>query len=244
VPQLGLVGNLSHDRVDGAAPRLGGGVFHGAGALKLLERPAEIIARGALLEPIPLPARVLPARETTAFSFRYEGDTRVMEVDALGEVWVEDDVASLEAEWVHLAALIRSDFPGETIAALARDRTLSLDGQALVRAPVLGPLRLDRNFDPRVLEEISILKLSEEEADVLDGVELGVPEVIVTRGARGSVVLTDGHASEIPASPLGGVDPTGAGDAFAVGYLAARSEGRGPAEAAREATELVARFLS
>jgi sugar/nucleoside kinase (ribokinase family) len=244
VGRLGLVGNLSHDVVDGAAPRLGGGVFHGARALKLLGRPAQIIARGELIEPLPLPAEVLPARETTAFSFRYEGDTRVMEVEALGEAWAADEVAPLEAEWVHLAGLLRSDFPVDAIAALAQERMLSLDGQALVRVPVLGPLRLDPDFDPRVLEGISILKLSEEEADVLDGVDLGVPEVIVTRGSRGSIVLTEGQATEIPAPALSDVDPTGAGDAFAVGYLAARSEGHDPVEAALEATELVSRFLS
>jgi hypothetical protein len=32
-------------------------------------------------------------------------------------------------DWVHVGALARSDFPAETLAALARDRRLSFDGQ-------------------------------------------------------------------------------------------------------------------
>ena len=41
-----------------------------------------------------------------------------------------------------------------------------------------------------------------------------------------------------------GVDPTGAGDAFAVGYLAARSAGEPPLAAAHRASELVMELLS
>src|SRR5204863_8120307 len=100
-------------------------------------------------------------------------------------------------------------------------------GQGLVRARERGPLRLDAEFDPAVLEHVSILKLAEEEAQVLLGEvdeasvrRLGVPEVLVTYGSRGSVVFADGRADEIAASPVAR-DPTGSGDAFAVSYLAA-----------------------
>jgi sugar/nucleoside kinase (ribokinase family) len=250
VAQLGLVGNLSHDRVGGAPPRLGGGVFYGARALTLLGRPVQVVARGETLEPFPVAATVLPARETTAFSFRYEGDRRVMEVDAVGEPWTVENAAAVEpgVEWLHVAALLRSDFCAETLAALAPGRTLSLDGQGLARVRALGPLRLDRDFDPAVLERVSILKLSENEAETLGGIgaleRLGVPEIVVTLGRHGSLVLAAGEVHELSSQPVRTADPTGAGDAFAVGYLAARSEGSDPPEAASAAGELVARFLS
>jgi sugar/nucleoside kinase (ribokinase family) len=41
-----------------------------------------------------------------------------------------------------------------------------------------------------------------------------------------------------------GIETTGAGDAFMVGYSTARSEGASPAEAAREGSALVARMLA
>ena len=47
----------------------------------------------------------------------------------------------------------------------------------------------------------------------------------------------------IPAHPVEG-DPTGAGDAFAVTYLASRVDGHNPISAARRATALVAALLA
>jgi sugar/nucleoside kinase (ribokinase family) len=74
--------------------------------------------------------------------------------------------------------------------------------------------------------------------------ELGVPEIVLTRGISGSVVFVHGRPEEIPARTVGGeVDPTGAGDAFGVSYLAARADGHAPASAARRATALVAALL-
>jgi sugar/nucleoside kinase (ribokinase family) len=56
-------------------------------------------------------------------------------------------------------------------------------------------------------------------------------------------VVADGVLEEIGAEPVEGADPTGAGDAFAAAYLAARSDDQPPVAAARSATELVARLL-
>ena len=49
-----------------------------------------------------------------------------------------------------MGALTRADFPADVLAALARDRRLALDGQALVRPRRTGPLVLDADFDPAV----------------------------------------------------------------------------------------------
>jgi 2-dehydro-3-deoxygluconokinase len=71
-----------------------------------------------------------------------------------------------------------------------------------------------------------------------------VPEVVLTLGPQGSVVIVRGQAEHVPARPVGdGVDPTGAGDGFGAAYLAARADGHAPASAARRATALVAALL-
>ena len=189
-----------------------------------------------------LPVLWLSGSSTAAFSFHYSGDRREMVVDALGDPWSVEDVRELgEVRWVHVGPLASSDFPAETLAELARGRRVSLDGQGLVRPARTGPLKLGGAADPGVLRHVSILKLSEEEARALLGEAdepslraLGVPEVVVTRGSRGSLVLADGLLSEAPAQPVGGpIDPTGAGDAFAAAYLVARSSGHAPVAAAR-----------
>src|SRR5436305_1916795 len=127
----------------------------------------------------------------------------------------------------------------------------SLDGQGLVRPARTGPLELDGGYDPEVLRHVSVLKLAEEEARVLVGEpsadalsSLGVPEVVVTLGSRGSLVFAGGRLERVVGTPAGGeIDPTGAGDAFAVAYLVSRQGGRAPVAAARRATGLVARLL-
>jgi sugar/nucleoside kinase (ribokinase family) len=152
---------------------------------------------------------------------------------------------------VHAAPLLRSDFPAATLAELARERRISFDGQGLVRRPEVGPLQLDAEFDPDVLRYVSILKLAEEEAQVLVGdldeaslTGLGVAEVVVTLGSRGSIVLAGGRLEHVTARPVKGrVDPTGAGDAFAAAYLAGRAGGQSPVASARRATALVGGLL-
>ena len=189
---------------------------------------------------------------TSAFSFRYDGDRREMVVDALGPSWTPADLRGLErADWVHVGALARSDFPAATLAALARDRRISFDGQGLVRPDRTGPLELDADYDPEVLRHVSVLKLAEDEARTLVGEPnedalraLGVPEVLVTLGSRGSLVLADGRLVAVPARPVDGeVDPTGAGDAFCAAYLVSRATGNAPVAAARRATAVVADLL-
>jgi sugar/nucleoside kinase (ribokinase family) len=145
---------------------------------------------------------------------------------------------------VHVAPLLRSDFPAETLARVALGRRLSLDGQGLVRVPELGELRLDDDYDPAVLEHVQVLKLAEEEAEALgDPAALPVPEVIVTHGVRGATVYAGGRADRVSAFGID-TDPTGAGDAFSVAYVAARAGGVPPLTAARRATAVVADMLA
>jgi sugar/nucleoside kinase (ribokinase family) len=261
VRPLAVVGNLSRDLVEGGPPRAGGAPIHGARALRVLGRPALVGAkcadadRDSLLTPLVrlgLPVLWRGGSSTATFAFHYVGDRRVMEVRALGDPWTAADLHGLErADWVHVGALARSDFPAATLAALARDRRVSFDGQGLVRPARTGPLELDGDYDPEILRHVSILKLAKEEAQALVGEpdenalrSLGVPEVVVTLGSEGSLVLSNGRLERIDAQPADDeVDPTGAGDAYAAAYLVSRSSGYTPVASARRATVLVAGLL-
>jgi sugar/nucleoside kinase (ribokinase family) len=260
VRPLAVVGNLSRDLVDGEL-RAGGAPLHAARGLRVLGRPALVAVKGAhadrrlLLPPLVrlgMPVLWRGGEATAAFSFRYEGDRREMVVDALGPSWTPADLRGLEqADWVHVGALARSDFPAATLAALARGRRVSFDGQGLVRPDRTGPLELDARYDPEVLRQVTVLKLAEDEARTLVGEPtedalraLGVPEILVTLGSRGSLVLAEGRLEAVPARALDGeVDPTGAGDAFSAAYLVSRASGHAPVAAASRATALVAGLL-
>jgi sugar/nucleoside kinase (ribokinase family) len=262
--KLAVAGNVAVDRIDGSPPSAGGCPSFAALALRMLGREGQILTRYAardrhLFEPVlsnlGVPVTILAADSTNGFGFRYDGERREMTVDAIGQAWSARDAASLEAGvgWVHVAPLLRSDFPADALVALAGNgRVLSYDGQGLVRASELGPMRVDASFDRALLEPISILKLAEDEALVLAGGEfgrqhsraLGTPEILVTFGSQGCTLYVDGHDEHVPAAwPVLGVQSTGAGDVFMVGYVAARSDGEGPRAAAELASELVARML-
>ena len=70
-----------------------------------------------------------------------------------------------------------------------------------------------------------------------------MPEVVLTRGEGGAVIVTRSGADEVPALAVPSADPTGAGDAFSVAYLVSRTAGLGPVSAARRATAIVAEML-
>jgi len=258
-----VIGPLSRDVVDGRAERIGGGPWYAARALRDLRQEAIVAAKCGeperraylrRLAALGLPVSLAAAGETTSFSFRYDADgNREMRVEAIGEPWSVDDEPERvlrRVEWVHAAPLLRDDFPPETLERIARRRRVLLDGHGLVRARKVGPLALDPGFDRALLRHVSILKLAEDEArTILDGAELeelrglGVPEVVVTFGAGGSLVLTRDEAVRVTARPARG-DPTGAGDAFSVAYLGARAGGHRPISAARRASALVSALLS
>lgn len=272
IPQapVAVIGNLVRDIVAGEAPRPGGAVFYQARVFSQIPhgRDVRLIARCApedrdlLVDPLEafgLPVTWRPARETQTFDFHYVGEERIMEVVALGDPWTPDDVegwvaqAMEDAEWIMLGALTRADFPPETLAALRRDgRQLLVDGQGFVRRGTLGPLVRDGMVPPESFAAVRVVKLNDVEAVALVGStepndlrRLCVPEVVLTLGSQGCVVVTAADAERVPAMEIDGpIDPTGAGDTFWVSYLVARSQGASPVEAAREATTITGRFLA
>ncbi len=257
---LAVIGSLSRDRI-GGEERVGGGAYHAARGLRLLSARATIVAKAADRSLVPplvelgVPVRFHDAATTTGFDLEYTGEERRLEVTEVGEPWSAAEAEGWVADalgrirFVHVAPLLRSDFPAETLAVLARGRRLLLDGQGLVRRPQTGPLELDDDFDPELLRHVSILKLAEEEARVvlpdvrLDSLaQLGVDEVLVTFGARGSLVYADGELERIPARPVD-AEATGAGDVFCAAYLAGRAESYAPVAAARRAASIVEMVL-
>lgn len=261
---VAVAGNVAVDRIDGRPPSPGGCPSFAALALRMLGRQGQILTRYAeadrtLFEPVlstlGVPVTTLGAGSTNGFGFRYDGESRTMTVDAIGQPWSPDDAALLDPDvrWVHVAPLLRSDFPVDALVALASGgRMLSYDGQGLVRVPVLGPMSVDAAFDPALLKPVSVLKLADDEAVVVAGGPfeerharlLGAREILVTFGSEGCRLYVDGAGEDVPAAwPVLGVQTTGAGDVFMVGYVVARSDGEEPRRAAELASELVARML-
>jgi sugar/nucleoside kinase (ribokinase family) len=263
VPRLAVVGLVSLDRVDGGIPRLGGAPWYAGRALRLLGHPAVLVTKLAAedshrgLHALGLPVAWRPAPRTVAFRIENSANGRMLELEEPGEPWsladaqgwVRDALAGCDC--VHAGALTGADFTADVLAAISRGRHVSFDGQGLVRSSDRGVVELGGTFDPDVLRQLDVLKLSTEEADAL-GISLderslrslGVAEVVVTLASRGCVVYADGIAEHVPTRPLDVADPTGAGDQFIAAYLSYRSRRHGPRSAAHLAAEVVHRLLS
>jgi sugar/nucleoside kinase (ribokinase family) len=261
---LGVVGLVSLDRVDDGLPRLGGAPFYAAKALRMLPHPAVLVTKLAPedssrgLHALGIPVVVRAAAKTIEFRIENRSDgSRQLELEELGDPWTPQEAKELaggplgRADWVHAGALTRADFPPETLAVLAHGRRLSFDGQGLVRPATIGPVVFDADYDPAVLRQVDVLKLSEREAEALGvGLDdrslgsLGVPEIVVTLGSLGCVVYADGLAELVPTRPVQAADPTGAGDQFMAAYISFRRARHAPTAAARLASEVVQALLS
>jgi sugar/nucleoside kinase (ribokinase family) len=259
-----VLGNLAVDRINDDPPSPGGCPAFGAVALQAFGAGGRIVTRLApedqhifadLLGSLGVPVTVLAAERTSAFGLRYFGERRVMTVDAIGEPWTRRDLESarVDTRWVHVAPLLRSDFPSDTLRYLAASgHSLAYDGQGLVRPAQLGTIAADAAYDSTILNSLTVLKLADDEAEVVAGgrfdartaEHLQVQEILVTFGSAGCDLYVEGRVEHVPAAwPVTNVHTTGAGDAFTVAYVAGRAEGATPRESAERASELVARML-
>lgn len=254
---MAVIGNLTRDIVDGGVPRVGGAPYHAARALRLLGGHARVVARcseadrRALLPPLValgVPVLWRAAASTPTFSLRYQGEERTLELDDPGSPWTVEDAGGVgRSKWIQLGGLTRGDFPAEVLDSLARDRRLALDGQALVRPAATGEVVLDADFDPAVLAHLTVLKLAQEEVEALGGESvaeaLAIPELLLTYGSRGAVLVLGGRRELIAVRKIETTNPTGAGDAFLAGYVWARAAGHRPVSAARNAGTIASRVL-
>ena len=104
------------------------------------------------------------------------------------------------------------------------------------------PGRVDVLFGNRY--EIGLLTGSACDEDcVSDALKLA-PMVVMKMGEQGCMVGWEGRQESVPARHVQAVDTTGAGDAFAAGFLYGRLEESSPVDCARLANALAARVVS
>lgn len=134
------------------------------------------------------------------------------------------------------------------VAAVLRAAKLAHDAGAYV---VLNPAPACELPD-EIYKYISLMIPNQTEITLMTGIEArdeagaakaaeslrakGVKDVIVTMGAKGSIIYYNGVAEFIPSKKVKAVDTTAAGDTFCGALCVALSEGKGLVEAAKFAT--------
>lgn len=129
----------------------------------------------------------------------------------------------LSTSWIYLGTLTKKSWNTEiAIARYARKNNISL-----MFNPSLYLAQKGLKALKPILNACSILILNKEEAESLTGrqalkkLQKHVPLVVITDGANGASAYDGKKIYHVAAHKITVLDPTGAGDAFASGFLAA-----------------------
>jgi sugar/nucleoside kinase (ribokinase family) len=132
------------------------------------------------------------------------------------------DAAWLECDVLHLSgyALLREPIAAAALLAarLAREQgaRVSVDVAAWTEIRSYGPVRFRELLDELAPD---VLFATEAEWELLGGAYLTAPVGVLKRGTRGCTVFSQDAKLDFAAVPAEVVDPTGAGDALAAGFL-------------------------
>jgi len=159
------------------------------------------------------------------------------ELDAIDPAWIAG------ADWVHLplygfaSTRSRRAVTDAAILAAAGGAVVSLDLSSVATLRDLGAAELGL-----LLSELrpDVVFANEDEARTVAELGLVPPGIyVVKRGAEPVIVTVDGGAAEVQVDKVDDVlDSTGAGDAFAAGYIVAALNGADPRESARAGSVL------
>lgn len=220
-----------------AIQRLGPGGFLLVTALAASEMKAVDDLRKLGIE-----VKALPSRHSVYFENKYgeNSNNRTQRVLAKADPFTVEALRDVEARIFHLGTLLADDFPMEVLRDLSRRGRVSIDAQGYLRE-VRGEsvFAVDWPEKSEALRYVDILKANEHEMEVLTGcadpheaalklADMGVKEVVLTLGDRGSLIYDGSDFHEIPAyPPVEVVDATGCGDTYMAGYLFKRAQGCG-----------------
>jgi sugar/nucleoside kinase (ribokinase family) len=205
----------------------------------------ELVAHALTARGVELVGPVVPGATGVVVSVVEEGE-RSMASDrgvasTLGPAELEP--SWLECDVLHVSgyALLR-----EPIGAAAR-RAVQLARENGARVSVdLAAWTEIRRFGPvpfrELLDELApdVLLATEAEWELLGGAYLTAPVGVVKRGPRGCTIVTEDARLDLAPVPAEVVDPTGAGDALAAGFLL----GGSLEEAGRRGLEAAARCVA
>jgi len=249
-PSALVLGAITRD-VEAGGRFAPGGVVHYAGlAFAALGARTRVVTRSRsedaaeLLAPLRargVETRALASAATTTYANDYSGEEDRHELLAASDPIRPADLPEgwRRADAIHLGPLHRRDLLPETVAVLRG--LVGIDLQGLARLGSAAGTRLAPNLELKdFLVHVAVAKAAEEEiAVLLEGMtlgefrrEFGLAELLVTRGSRGALLVTQNGVEEIPAVAAARRFPTGAGDVFLAAYLFARASQREPRAAA------------
>lgn len=228
-----LIGNMTADLLPDGSYTAGGTVSYAAPVARAFDLNVGIVTRAKAGEPLldvlrPHAAlHVIESPETTIFENIYTPHGRVQYVRGVAEDITADLIPSewLGARMVHMAPIAREAnhieildrFPDAVVLFTPQGWLRQWDANGLVSYYDWHNEAMVRRADIIVLSEEDIAQHPEAE-NLLNGM---VKRLVVTRGDKGGTYYIDGQRFTYEAVPAQSVEPTGAGDVFAVSLLCA-----------------------
>ena len=205
----------------------------------------ELVARELAAHGVELVGPVAPRATGVVVSIVRDGDRSLASDPGVAPSFAPEE---LDAAWtacdvLHLSgyALLREPIAETALLAarLAREQgaRVSVDVAAWTEIRSYGPVRFRELLDELAPD---VLFATEAEWELLGGAYLTAPLGVLKRGARGCTVFTQDATLDFAAVDAELVDPTGAGDALAAGFLL----GGSLEEAARRGLDAAARCVA
>ena len=252
VPDYVVVGHVTKDLAPDDGYRLGGtATYSGLAALRLGLQVGVLTSLSDDVEPFPENSVWVSSRaseQSTIFENIYLGRERRQYVRGVASRLTTEDVppAWQESGIVHLGPIAQEVspelaelFPQALIGVTPQGWLRRWDEDGLV-SPIPWP------HGEAILDRADVLVLSLEDLggdrQQLEALRRKTRLLVLTLGEKGSLVYHQGGHQRVPAFQAHEVDPTGAGDVFATGFLVRYRETRDPIESARFAN-CVASFV-
>jgi sugar/nucleoside kinase (ribokinase family) len=251
VPDYLVVGHVTKDVVDGGYRPGGTATYAALTAQRLGLQVGVLTSTGPDVSPFPdgpMMVHNVPSDASTVFENIYRGRSRKQYVRSAASVLHPADVplAWRSARIVHLGPVaqevspaLASAFPGALVGVTPQGWLRRWDRDGLVVPVAWADSAL-------VLEAVDVVVLSLEDLGgdraLLDRYIERARLLILTVGDGGCIVHREGRQQRIPAFAVKELDPTGAGDVFAAGFLIRYADTRDAGDAARFAN-CVASFV-
>lgn len=238
-PHIAYVGHVTEDITSEGAVA-GGSVVYGGGIAAALGASVDVYTAHQTPFVLSLPSgprwHVQSDAKTTQFVNTYDahgGRTQTVLSAAAAIEYVP-----VEADVIHLAPVLH-EIDLSTWCRKRPEQILAVSLQGFLRHTDGLPAQVtSRPIDAARLHGVDLLFLSDEDMGPHDGLlqQLHdvVPIVVLTKGMYGSQVFAGDHTIETQAVRTRVVDPTGAGDAYAAGFLVSYCRGE-PLEVAAKA---------
>lgn len=205
----------------------------------------ELVARDLAARGVELVGPVVSGATGVVVSLVAEGDRALasdrgvapsLEPAEIEEQWLACDVLHVSGYALLAEPIAQASLAAARVAREGGAR-ISVDVAAWTEIRRYGPVEFRALLDELAPD---VLFATEAEWELLGGAYLSAPTGVLKRGARGCTVLDADATLDFAPVPAEPVDPTGAGDALAAGFLL----GGSLEEAARRGLEAAARCVA